>query len=101
MVMLKVFGNVQTLFLPLNSIGGVLGEIDCVNYTKFVIGDAPYFTFYHQDYPRAIGQICHIAYCVSMIYIRIGRVQLQNPNLFYFSDRCIDIFVRKPWSEFA
>ena len=68
MVMPKVFQNVQTLFLPFNSIGGVLGEIDCVNYTKFVIGDAPYFTFYHQDYPHAIGQICHIAYCVSMIY---------------------------------
>ena len=68
MVMPKVFRNVQTLFLPFNSIGGVFGEIDCVNYTKFVIGAAPYFTFYHQDYPHAIGQICHIAYCVSMIY---------------------------------
>ena len=88
MVMPKVFRNVQTLFLPFNSIGGVLGEIDCVNYTKFVIGDAPYFTFYHQDYPHAIGQICHIAYCVSMIYTTGPEEFSEMEDL--LKDACLD-----------
>ena len=48
----ELFEKVQTWFLPLNSMGGVSAcEIDCVNFTKFLIGCESYFTSYYQDYP--------------------------------------------------